>query len=103
MKCSFLSSSSSLCPNPGACRHGHAKPYRLSIISNAREKLEMWHLVSSMDKCKKIVLVDIMKCSLMNIVRIECHLMRVNVVKFHLAVASFAACDITSVIHSVLV
>ena len=32
-------------------------------------------------------LVDIMKCSLMDIVRIDCHLMRVNVVKFHLAVA----------------
>ena len=29
--------------------------------------------------------------------------MRVNVVMFHLAVASFAACDITSVIHSGLV
>ena len=56
-----------------------------------------------MDKCKKKNLVDIMKCFLMNIVRIECHLMRVNVVKFHLAVASFAACDITSVIHSVQV
>ena len=39
----------------------------------------------------------------MDIVRIECHLMRVNLVKFHLAVASFAACDITSVIHSVVV
>ena len=50
----------------------------------------------------EILLVDIMKCSLMDIVRIDCHLMRVNVVKFHLAVASFAACDITSVIHSVL-
>ena len=34
----------------------------------------------------------------MDIVRIECHHMRVNVVKFHLAVASFAACDIISVI-----
>ena len=30
-------------------------------------------------------------------------LMRVNVVKFHLDVANFAAGDITSVIHSVLV
>ena len=39
----------------------------------------------------------------MDIVCIDCHLIRVNVVKFHLAVASFAACDITSVIHSVLV
>ena len=39
----------------------------------------------------------------MDIVRIDCYLMRVNVVKFHLAVASFAACDITSMIHSVLV
>ena len=29
--------------------------------------------------------------------------MRVNVVKFHLAVSSFAACNITSVIHLVLV
>ena len=51
----------------------------------------------------EILLVDIMKCSLMDIVRIDCHLMRVNVLKFHLAVASFAACDITSVIHSELV
>ena len=39
----------------------------------------------------------------MDIVRIECHLMRENVVKFHLPVASFAACDITSVIHCELV
>ena len=44
-----------------------------------------------------------MKCSLVDIVRIDCHLMRVNVVKFHLAVTSFAACDITLVIHSELV
>ena len=39
----------------------------------------------------------------MDMVPIDCHLMRVNVVKFHLTVASFAACDITSVIHSELV
>ena len=32
-------------------------------------------------------LVDIMKFSLMDIARIDCHLMRVNVVRFHLAVA----------------
>ena len=30
-------------------------------------------------------------------------LMRINAVKFHPAVPSFAACDITSVIHSELV
>ena len=30
-------------------------------------------------------------------------LVRINPVKLHLAVASFASCDITSVIHSVLV
>ena len=35
----------------------------------------------------EILLVDIMKCSLMDIVCIDCHLIWVNVVKFHLAVA----------------
>ena len=42
MKCSFLLWTSSLCCNPGTCGHGRAKPHRLSIFCNVREKLEIW-------------------------------------------------------------
>ena len=103
IKCSVLSSSAS-CLNSGACTHGDATLYLHSIISNVKQTLEMWHLVSSLEKYTKSFVVYVMKCALMNIVRMECRVRkRVNVVTFHLAVAYFAACWRTSVIHSVLV
>ena len=86
--------------------HMHLQGH-IDLLFVQRKRLEMWHVVSG-GQLKTIesffFCIWMRKYSFGNIVHEWSPiLMRMNAFKFHPAVTSFAACDITSVIHSELV